>query len=140
MSFHILIMGLPGAGKTHLAKSLMSRFAVNTVLWLNADTIREQYNDWDFSHDGRVRQSIRMKELANKASADYVICDFVAPLPVMRSIFSPDLTVWVDTIKIGRYDDTNSIFTSPTEFDFRVTEQNSEKWSELIYNHIMLSK
>jgi adenylylsulfate kinase len=112
MTQRILIMGLPGAGKTTLAAKLQE-FLVNnhkTVTWLNADDIRAHYNDWDFSVEGRVRQSIRMRELADKSELDFVICDFVAPLVEMRTNYAADWTIWVDTISEGRYADTNKMF------------------------------
>ena len=75
-------MGLPGAGKTTLAEKLRIYFEhyEKKVIWLNADRVRKEYNDWDFSHEGRIRQSHRMRELADKIECDFVICDFVAPL------------------------------------------------------------
>jgi hypothetical protein len=78
-----------------------------------------------------------MRELAdNMTDVDYVICDFVAPLVEMRNNFKADWTVWVDTISEGRYEDTNKAFVPPEVYDFRITEQNSEKWSEFIFAHI----
>jgi adenylylsulfate kinase len=136
----ILIMGLPGSGKTTLANDLLNKLRDkgNTVEWFNADEVRAKYNDWDFSESGRIRQSIRMCELADKTNSDYVICDFVAPLPEMRSNFKADWTIWLDTIDSGRFEDTNKIFIEPDVFDFRVTEKNSEMWSELICSHIIM--
>jgi hypothetical protein len=107
------------------------------VLWLNADAVREQYDDWDFSRQGRIRQSQRMRELADAANKDYVVCDFVAPLVEMRDIFAPHWTIWMDTIREGRYADTNAAFVEPEVYDFRVNEQNCEKWAEFIGNHII---
>ena len=133
----ILIMGLPGAGKTTLAAALEAELSGRTVLWLNADTVRERFNDWDFSYEGRIRQSRRMRDLADESNADYVICDFVAPLPEMRNNFKADWTIWVDTIREGRYADTNAMFDEPTVYDFRITEQASEKWAEFISSHIV---
>lgn len=132
-------MGLPGSGKTTLAESLRQRIweEGRTCSWFNADQIRTQFNDWDFSEAGRIRQSIRMRELADTATTDYVICDFVAPLVEMRNNFKADWTVWVDTIDEGRYENTNKVFQIPEIYDFRITEQNSEKWSEFIANHIL---
>ena len=133
-------MGLPGSGKTTLANDLLNKLRDkgNTVEWFNADEVRAKYNDWDFSESGRIRQSIRMCELADKTNSDYVICDFVAPLPEMRSNFKADWTIWLDTIDSGRFEDTNKIFIEPDVFDFRVTEKNSEMWSELICSHIIM--
>ncbi len=129
----ILIMGLPGSGKTTLAHELTSLLSPN-CLWINADEIRELYNDWDFSLEGRIRQSIRMRELADASEKEYVICDFVAPLVEMRNNFNADYTIWVDTITEGRYKDTNNLFVSPEKYDIRVTEQDSEKWGLIINN------
>ena len=156
----ILIMGLPGSGKTFLAtalkKYLEENSNVNTmplermlhlelppitytskVDWFNADEIRKRFNDWDFSKEGRIRQSLRMAEFALKSTGDYVICDFVAPLVEMRNNFKADWTVWMDTIDQGRFDDTNKAFVPPEQYDFRVTEQDAEKWAEFIGQHIL---
>lgn len=138
----ILIMGLPGSGKTTLASSIVTalRMQLKTVEWLNADLIREQFNDWDFSIEGRIRQSIRMRRLADtNISADYVVCDFVAPIKEMRDHFSPDWLIWVDTIESGRFEDTNQLFTPPEIYDFRVTEKNAEAWCSTIVSTIVES-
>jgi Chromatin associated protein KTI12 len=157
----ILIMGLPGSGKTYLAQALKAYLESNSTLknmpahrmqdivpasykcsvdWFNADDVRKRFNDWDFSKEGRIRQSLRMAEFALKSTGDYVICDFVAPLVEMRNNFKADWTVWVDTIDQGRFDDTNKAFIPPKEYDFRVTEQNAEKWAEFIGQHILDSR
>ena len=142
MTQRILIMGLPGAGKTTLAAKLQ-KFLINnhkTVTWLNADDIRTHYNDWDFSVEGRVRQSMRMRELADRSELDFVICDFVAPLVEMRENYSADWTIWVDTIREGRYADTNAMFVEPKTYDFHITEQDAEKWAEFIGFHLKLNR
>jgi nicotinamide riboside kinase len=151
----ILIMGLPGSGKTYLAEKLKhylenifkeidenSLRPINDskvkVAWLNADDVRKKYNDWDFSADGRIRQSHRMRDLADgRTDMDFVICDFVAPLVEMRNNFKADWTIWIDTIDKGRFDDTNKAFVPPEVYDFRITEQNAEKWAEFIGKHIL---
>jgi adenylylsulfate kinase len=148
----ILVMGLPGSGKTYFSDKLKTYLESNSeyfspafelstsraeVKRLNADEIRTKYNDWDFSHEGRVRQSIRMRELADGFLNDFVISDFVAPLPEMRYNFKADWTVWIDTIEQGRFEDTNKMFVSPDVYDFRVTEQNAEKWAEFVGSHIL---
>jgi hypothetical protein len=158
----ILIMGLPGAGKTYLAQALQKYLKTNgdlmkinpgrvttyegvpdsdfmnvAVDWFNADEIRKKYNDWDFSKEGRIRQSLRMFQFAMECSGEYVICDFVAPLVEMRNNFKADWTIWVDTIDRSRYEDTNQAFTPPKVYDFRITEQDAEKWAEFIGSHIL---
>ncbi len=140
MAQRILVMGLPGAGKTTLAKELVQKITElgHTVTYYNADEVREKYNDWDFSQDGRVRQAARMRSLADEAATDFVLCDFVAPLREMREIiFEPDWVIWVDTIREGRYADTNAMFEEPTNYDFRITEKDASKWSDYIVPFIV---
>jgi hypothetical protein len=138
----ILIMGLPGAGKTYFSKHLIEHLEAEgkSVMWFNADEVRKSNNDWDFSKEGRIRQSHRMAELAEKQTCDYVICDFVAPIPEMRHNFKADWTVWMDTIDCGRFEDTNKLFTPPDVYDFRITEKSAEKWSEFVAWHILENK
>ena len=128
-------MGLPGSGKTTLAKLLAPMF--NAVL-VNANEMRSEADDWDFSDEGRKRQSLRMWTLAEEAidRNRNVVADFVCPTEELRKIFDPDFLIWVDTINEGRFEDTNQLFTGPKECDCRVTTKDSEKWSKKIFNLI----
>jgi adenylylsulfate kinase len=130
----ILIMGLPGSGKTTLAKALAPKLAARLF---NADELRESFNDWDFSNEGRLRQADRMRMGCMYSSSWFNIADFVAALPEQRDIFDADYTVWVDTIKEGRFDDTNKAFVPPEKYDIRVTEQDAEKWAHIIANAVL---
>ena len=131
----ILVMGLPGAGKTTLANEMAPLLNAKR---LNADEVRKAANDWDFSEEGRVRQAKRMAEAALKIKAEghYVIADFIAPTPEARNLFPADFTVWVDTIKEGRFDDTNKMFVKPDKYDFHVTTQDAKNWAAKIYKEI----
>ena len=128
-------MGLPGAGKTTLANELAKLIESKR---LNADEVRKAANDWDFSEEGRTRQAKRMAEFALKLKREgnYVIADFIAPTPKARSLFPADYIIWIDTIKEGRFDDTNKMFVKPEKYDFHVTTQNAEMWVSKILNDI----
>ena len=127
----ILIMGLPGSGKTTLASELVPLL---NAKWINNDKVRKSENDWDFSEKGRERQAKRMADLADKYKKEghYVVADFICPTPKARELFNADFIVWVDTIKKGRYDDTNQMFIKPERFDFHVTSQDAKNWANQI--------
>ena len=127
----ILIMGLPGAGKTTLANELAKLINAKR---LNADEIRKAANDWDFSEEGRKRQAKRMSDAALKLKNEgsNVIADFICPTPEARSLFPADYIVWVDTIKKGRFDDTNQMFVKPEKINFHVTTQDAKVWAPKI--------
>ncbi len=131
----ILIMGLPGAGKTTLAETLAPM--VNAKR-LNADEVRKAANDWDFSPEGRTRQAKRMAEFALKLKneGNYVVADFICPTPEARKLFPADYIVWVDTIKEGRFEDTNQMFIKPEKYDFHVTSQDAQTWAPKIYEDL----
>ena len=128
-------MGLPGAGKTTLADELAPLLNAKR---LNADEVRKAANDWDFSEEGRTRQAKRMADFALKLKneGNYVIADFICPTPKSRSLFPADYVVWVDTIKEGRFDDTNKMFIKPEKFDFHVTTQDAKNWAPKIIKEI----
>ena len=131
----ILIMGLPGSGKTTLASELVPLLKAK---WLNADEVRKEANDWDFSAEGRTRQAKRMwtKAQEYKNQGDHVVADFVCPTPAARALFPADFIIWVDTIKEGRFDDTNKMFVKPEKYNFHVTTQDAKNWAPKIFKEI----
>ena len=128
-------MGLPGAGKTTLADELAPLLNAKR---LNADEVRKAANDWDFSEEGRTRQAKRMADFALnlKDEGNYVIADFICPTPKARSLFPADYIVWVDSIKEGRFDDTNKMFVKPEKYDFHVTSKDAKNWAPKIYEDL----
>ena len=128
----ILVMGLPGSGITYLAERLQQLLE---SAWFDADIVRSMAGDWDFNEAGRQRRSLRMKAIADFESSHkrIVICDFVCPTEETRNIFEADITIWLDTIKKGRFEDTNALFEPPLKVDFHIKEWND-------HNHIDISK
>ena len=128
-------MGLPGSGKTTLAQMIAQR--INAV-WLNADKVRKESDDWDFSEAGRKRQSLRMWTYAEEATEKNrtVVADFICPTNETREQFSADYVIWMDTIKEGRFEDTNKMFEEPTEYNTRVTSKDAEMWAFLVVQEI----
>ena len=124
-------MGLPGAGKTTLANELAKLIDCKR---LNADEVRKTANDWDFSEEGRKRQAKRMSDAAFKIKKEgnNVIADFICPTPEARELFPADYIIWVDTIKAGRFEDTNQMFVKPEKFNFHVTTQDAKLWASKI--------
>lgn len=118
----IQIIGLPGAGKTALAKSIKEHIE---AIHLNADEVRSTINsDLGFSIKDRIEQSRRMGEMARLLSnQNYnVIVDFVCPTNDTRKAFGkPDVLIWVDRITLSRYKDTNILWESPQNFDILVS-------------------
>lgn len=126
----ILIFGLPGSGKTTLAKPFADLIG---GVWLNADEIRTEYDDWDFTPEGRIRQAYRMRHLADGVvkAGKIAVADFVCPTEHTRSLFAPNYTVWMDTIEKGRFDDTNKIFEQPSHYDYHVSEWFNDTHEQL---------
>ena len=130
-------MGLPGSGKTTLAEQLAPLLNAKR---LNADEVRKEANDCDFSEEGRKRQAKRMSDFAIKLKEQgfNVVADFICPTPEARNLFPADYVVWVDTIKEGRFDDTNKMFIKPEKFDYHVTTQDAKNWAPKIFEDINL--
>ena len=128
-------MGLPGSGKTTLANELSKLIECKR---LNADEIRKAVNDWDFSEEGRKRQARRMSDAALKIKKEgnNVIADFICPTPAARELFPADYIIWVDTIKEGRFEDTNQMFVKPEKFNFHVTTQDAKVWASKIVEEL----
>ena len=130
----ILIIGLPGSGKTTLAKKLKIKLKAE---WLNADKVRQKFNDWDFSRKGVLKQAKRMGALAKKSKKKFVIADFICPYEKGRKLFEPDYLIWMDTIKKGRLPTFDKSFQKPKKFDLRIKEKNSVKFSNIIKNELI---
>ena len=128
-------MGLPGAGKTTLANELAKLIECKR---LNADEVRKAANDWDFSEEGRKRQAKRMADFALKLKekGNYVIADFICPTPEARKLFPADYVIWVDTIREGRFEDTNQMFVKPEKFNYHVTSQDAKLWASKIIKEL----
>ena len=131
----ILVMGLPGAGKTTLSKYLVEKL---NAAWLNADETRKKFNDWDFSEEGRIRQAKRMKDLSDNylSQGKNVVADFICPTPKTRQDFNADFIIWMDTIKSCKFEDTNVMFVPPDNYDLRVTSKDASEWTKKIISKL----
>lgn len=135
----IQIIGLPGSGKTTLATALADR--INAV-HLNADYVRSTINsDLGFKPEDRVEHARRLGEMARLLSGQglSVVVDFICPTQATRESFGkPDVLIWMDTIKEGRFEDTNKLWETPTHFDYRWYEYGAESQTNFIINHFGL--
>ena len=111
----ILVMGLSGSGKTTLAEMVVNEFHKREipVTWFNADEIREEHNDWDFSDDGRTRAAKRMRDLVDASETEYNVVDMIAGTLKQRVLLKADYVIWMDTIESSQYEDTDAVFAAP---------------------------
>src|ERR1700753_2607638 len=127
----ILVMGLPGAGKTTFATALAP--LLNAVVF-NADAVRANLSrDLGFSHEDRVEHARRMGWMCDRVveAGGTVIADFICPTPETRAAFGDAFTIWIDRIAEGRFEDTNRMFVAPDKVDLRVgAEGTPEFWAE----------
>jgi len=125
----VLIFGQSGAGKTTLCRNVVQRMG-DRVVHINADEIRKEANDWDFSEQGRWRQFRRMLNKANAVSESgrIALVDFICPYKSGREQFDADLTIFMSTVVKSKYEDTNAIFEWPhwTEYDFDIHEWDDD--------------
>jgi len=127
----ILICGLPGSGKSTLAEPFAELIG---AVWINADQVREKYDDWDFSPAGRIRQAQRMKHLSDGVvmAGKIAVADFVCPTEAARAEFNADYTVWMDTIEEGRFEDTNKMFEKPVNVNYHVNGWFNDTHAQLV--------
>jgi len=123
----LLLMGLPGSGKTTFALKIQSEFNKRDVKvnWYNADEVRKRFDDWDFTPEGRMRQAQRMRNLCNESDTEINMVDMVAPLPEMRTTLDADWLIWMHTIEEGRFEDTNKAFVAP---DIKEVNMKFPRW------------
>jgi len=135
----ILVMGLPGSGKTTLANELVRRF---NAVHFNADEVRQNIStDLGFAPEDRIIQAKRMKWMSDRVvdAGHYVVVDFICPTEETRKAFDIDsaFVVWVDRIKAGRFEDTNQLFERPTKYDVRVSAEGTpQEWADIIQRSI----
>ena len=127
----ILIFGLPGSGKTTLAKPFADLLGAT---WINADEVRTKYDDWDFTPEGRMRQAQRMRYLSDGVvmSGKIAVTDFVCPTEAARLEFDPTFSIWMDTIKESTYEDTNKMFEQPIMCDYHVARWFDDTPAQLL--------
>jgi adenylylsulfate kinase len=140
MQRKILIMGLPGAGKTTLARVLAPRL---NAVHFNADEVRREINkDLGFAEADRIEHARRMGWLCDQVvkTGCFAVADFVCPTPETRTAFAEGgeaFTVWADRIAVSRFKDTNRMFVPPEKYDLRIAAQgDADYWAEQIARRV----
>jgi hypothetical protein len=137
MKSKILIMGLPGAGKTTLTRTLAPLLS---AVVFNGDDVRAHLNrDLGFSHEDRIEHARRMGWLCDRVvdSGCAVIADFICPTPETRTAFGDAFVIWVDRTKEGRFADTNRLFVPPARYDERIISDGTPRyWAERIRDRL----
>ena len=133
----ILIFGLSGSGKTTFAEKLWQALKNENInyAYFNADKIRDMFNDYDFSINGRIRQSDRMFKLC-EMKREGAIVDFICPYETLRKRFN--YFVWMNTIKESDYKDTDKIYQQPKDIqaDMIITDFNYDDKIKTVVNDI----
>jgi len=126
MALNILVMGLSGAGKTTYADQFAEYLndLGYTTSRVNADKVREQTRNTDFSSTGRMLQVRILKELSSLSTADICITDFIAPTDTIREIFNADITIWMNTVTSSKFKDTDALFEPPDLSDYIIEDYN----------------
>jgi adenylylsulfate kinase len=136
----ILIMGLPGAGKTTLARALAPRL---NAVHFNADEVRREISaDLGFSEPDRIEHARRMGWLCDQVvgTGCFAVADFICPTEETRAAFTrrgSAFIVWLDRVSAGRFEDTNRMFVPPARFDLRVSAEGTpDFWAEQIAKRV----
>ncbi|SVA80918.1 uncharacterized protein METZ01_LOCUS133772 [marine metagenome] len=138
----ILIMGLPGSGKTTLSDTIKDAYN-GTVFQINADKVRREADDWDFSKEGRIRQAKRMALRASDPvfSKGILLVDFICPTVETRRLFNADVVIWLDTVRECQFEDTNEMFQRPQfsneKIHCYITTKNAQHWAKHIIETIL---